>query len=86
MVEEILVHESEMEVCGDRYQIRVFCRTDGRHFAKTYFGEDDIIINDGTSLEEVLDKHEKLLPLAINSRKILYELNGPHKKVKSSRP
>ena len=70
MADEILVHESEIEVHGDLYKIKVFCREDGRHFAKTRFGNDDIIINDGASLEEVLLKHERLLPLAISSRKI----------------
>lgn len=86
MTEEILVHESEIEVHGGRYQIKVFCRKDGRHFAKTFFGDDDIIINDGASLEEVLEKHEKVLPLAISSRQILHELASPHKKGKGARP
>ncbi len=70
MDNEILVHETEVEVHGDLYIVNVFCRNDGRHFAKTRFGDDDIIINDGASLEEVLDKHEKLLPLAITSRQM----------------
>ena len=81
MNNEILVHESEIEILGDRYTINVFCRTDGRHFAKTRFGDDDIIINDGTSLEEVLDKHEKLLPLAISSRQIFHKLAGATRKI-----
>ena len=74
MDNEILVHETEVEVHGDFYTVNVFCRNDGRHFAKTRFGEDDIIINDGASLEEVLDKHEKLLPLAISSRQMFNKI------------
>jgi hypothetical protein len=68
-----LVHEAEIEVNGDRYEVRVYCRQDGRHFAKTHFGTDDIIIHDGASLSEVLAKHEQLLPLAVCSRKMLHE-------------
>lgn len=80
MNNETLVHESEIEISGDRYTINVFCRTDGRHFARTRFGDDDIIINDGNSLAEVLDKHEKLLPLAISSRQMFHKLAGAAKK------
>jgi hypothetical protein len=60
MPEEKLVHESDIELLGDRYQIKVFCRANGRHFAKTRFAADDIIINDGSSLEEALASHEML--------------------------
>lgn len=77
---EILVHETEVEVLGDFYTVNVFCRNDGRHFAKTRFGDDDIIINDGASLEEVLDKHEKLLPLAISSRQMFNKFPAPGRK------
>jgi len=85
MSEEKLVHRTDIELHGDLYQIMVFCREDGRHFAKTFFAEDDIIINDGATLEEVLVKHQRLLPLAISSRKILQDFRGgPRKRV--SRP
>jgi len=33
-----------------------------------------VIVNDGLSLEEVLAKHRRVLPLAVNSRQILREL------------
>jgi hypothetical protein len=85
MLEATLVHESNIELHGDRYQIKVFCRADGRHFAKTHFGEDDIIINDGSSLEEALAKHEQLLPLAIKSRQVMQEFKGNTKRSKRSR-
>jgi hypothetical protein len=71
-----LVHETEIEVDGNRYQVLVYCRDDGRHFAKTHFGSDDIIINDGATLEEVLEKHQQLLPLAITSRQMLQQLRN----------
>ena len=86
MPEETLVHESDLELHGDRYQIMVFCRADGRHFAKTHFGEDDIIINDGPSLAEALARHEKLLPLAIRSRQLLQEFKGTPKRGQRPRP
>ena len=68
---ERLVHEGDIEFQGVRYEIRVFCADDGRHYAKTHFSETDIIINDGPTLSDVLSKHASLLPLAINSRKLL---------------
>ena len=82
MTEEILVHKSYIELNGDSYQVMVYCRADGRHFAKTHFGDDDIIINDGSSLEEALARHNKLLPLAISSRKVMQEFRGFTKKGK----
>jgi hypothetical protein len=85
MPEEILVHESDLELHGDRYQIMVFCRADGRHFAKTRFAEDDIIINDGPTLAEALARHEMLLPLAITSRQVMQKFRGNPKRCKSSR-
>ncbi|GFE59410.1 hypothetical protein [Geobacter sp. AOG1] len=85
MTDEKLVHRTEIELQGDRYEIMVYCRTDGRHFARTYFGDDDVIINDGSSLEEVLAQHERLLPLAVCSRKILQEYAGIPRRSRSSR-
>lgn len=65
---EELVHQSEIELNGDNYQIKIYCREDGRHFAQTHFDDNDIIISDGLTLIEALHKHERLLPLAIVSR------------------
>ena len=76
MVEERLVHTAEIEFNGDLFEILVYCRVDGSHFAKTRFGENDIIINDGQSLEEALAKHEKVLPLAVTSRHLLQQVKG----------
>lgn len=75
MEELKLVHQTEIEMNGDRYTVTVFCRADGRHVAKTRFENDDII-NDGNSLEEVLTKHASLLPLAISSRRVMKAFRG----------
>lgn len=72
----ILVHEGQVRVSGDLYSVKVFCREDGRHFARTSFTETDIIINDGGSLDEVLQRHSELLPLAISSRRMRAELSA----------
>ena len=85
MNDEKLVHKTEVELQGDSYEVLVYCRADGRHFARTYFGDDDVIINDGSSLEEVLDRHERLLPLAVSSRRILQEYAGVPRRFRSSR-
>lgn len=85
MHDEILVHKADIECLGEHYQVMVFCRQDGRHFAKTFFAENDVIINDGSSLEEVLAKHERLLPLAISSRKMLQEFRGFPRKSRAFR-
>ena len=76
MTVETLVHTAEIELNGDRFEILVYCCDDGRHFAKTRFGENDIIINDGLSLEEALAKHERLLPLAVTCRLLKQEVRG----------
>jgi len=70
MSDEELVHQTHMELDGNNYQIMVYCRKDGRHFAKTYFNDKDIIINDGLTMFDALTKHEKLLPLAVTSRQL----------------
>ena len=76
MSEELLVHKAEFDLNGDRFEILVYCRDDGKFFAKTRFGENDIIINDGQSLEEALSKHERILPLAVTSRHLLHQVKG----------
>ena len=68
---ETLVHTCHLEIQDDRYEVLIYVRGDGRHVAKTVFSPEDIIINDGITLDEVLAKHQRLLPLAINSRRIL---------------
>lgn len=68
---ETLVHSGHIRVDEHDYEVLVFRRPDGSHLAKTYFTARDVIINDGLSLDEVLAKHQRLLPLAITSRELL---------------
>lgn len=73
---EMLVHQSDEEIGGHRYEVCVYARNDGLHFAKTIFSPHDIVINDGLTLEHALEKHRKLLPLAIISRQMRLEQQG----------
>jgi hypothetical protein len=45
--------------------------TRGSHMAETALGPGDSIISDGNSPEDVLHRHQTILPLAILSRSIL---------------
>ena len=65
-----LVHQLTCDFEGRKYLIEVFSRPDGSHFARTVFSPQDVIISDGFSFEEVLVRHQDLLPLAIRSRKM----------------
>ena len=65
-----LVHEHMCDFEGNEYLIEVFIRSDGSHFARTIFSPQDVIISDGISFEEVLLKHQDLLPLAVHSRQM----------------
>jgi len=76
MSADILVHQSVYHFGGQDYQVSVYSRPDGSHVARTAFSADDVILNDGPSLEEVLAKHRRLLPLAVNSRMILRDLRS----------
>ena len=70
MEDNQLVHQMTCHFEGEKYLIEVFLRPDGSHFARTVFSPQDVIISDGVSLEEVLGKHQNLLPLAVHSRQI----------------
>lgn len=74
MKNDKLVYTSEKMIDGESFKISVYCRLDGRHYAKTYLNENDIIINDGASLSEVIKKHEDLLPLAVSCHKARIEM------------
>lgn len=74
---EMLVHQSLIEISGHRYEVCVYARNDGLHFAKTVFSQQDIVINDGLSLSHALEKHRNLLPLAIASRQMRAEQGVP---------
>lgn len=76
---ETLVHNATYRLFGRDYEILVFCRPNGTHVAKTIFSSEDVIINDGISLEDALERHTRLLPLAVNSRQMLedFRRRGP---------
>jgi hypothetical protein len=76
MEKEILVHKCHLPVESDEYEVLIYSRPDGSHVAKTVLNVYDVIINDGPTLDAVLEKHRELLPLAINSRQLL---SNPHK-------
>lgn len=69
MQSERLVHNADITIDGETYSVSVYCRPDGRHYAKTYLNENDIIINDGPSLTSVLEAHQGLLPLAVSAHR-----------------
>jgi hypothetical protein len=71
MDSEKLVHSCRLDILGSEYEVLVFSRQDGSFVAKTVFSSEDVIINDGLSLEDALDRHRRLLPLAVDSRSIL---------------
>jgi hypothetical protein len=71
MSADILVHQSVYHFGGQDYPVCVYSRPDGSHVARTAFSAEDVIVNDGPTLEEVLSKHQRLLPLAVNSRQLL---------------
>ena len=70
MNKEVLVHKCRLPVGSEEYEILVYSRPDGIHVAKTVLDVYDVIINDGPTLDQALEKHCQLLPLAINSRKL----------------
>jgi len=70
MEKEILVHKCHLPVDSDEYEVLIYSRPDGTHIAKTVLDIHDVIINDGPTLDAVLEKHRQLLPLAINSRQL----------------
>jgi hypothetical protein len=84
--EEMLLQSSELEVNGESFNIKVFCSTAGRFFAKTCLGDGDVIITDGSTLPEALKKHEDLLPLAIGTRELTQSYLGFSRRPKGRRP
>ncbi|HAD03845.1 MAG: hypothetical protein A2091_04465 [Desulfuromonadales bacterium GWD2_61_12] len=68
---EMLVHTCRIDVAGSEYEVLVYSRLDGIHIAKTYLSPSDVIINDGPSLADALARHTQLLPLALDSRRML---------------
>lgn len=76
MSKKKLVHKYHQTVEGQIYQVLIYSSASGRLYAETPLGIDDIIITDGASMSDVLNKHNDLLPLAITSRKIRRRVIG----------
>lgn len=70
MSQEELVHKSFFEFSDRSYPIFIYLCDGKNYIAKTEFGPDDMIINDGTDLMSLLERHKRLLPLAIISRQM----------------
>jgi hypothetical protein len=64
-----VVHEAGLNVLGQPYNVQVFGRDNGKYFALTRFSDSDIMIIDGISLEEVLERHCFSLPIAVGCRR-----------------
>lgn len=73
---EVLVHQSFLEIADNKYEVLVFTRHDGSYVAKTFLGPCDVIINDAETLPGVIEKHRRLLPLALDSRSILRDFHA----------
>ena len=70
MSNEQLIHSQVLNFNGRDYEIQIFLRPNGMHLARTVVAPDDVIINDGASLEDVMKRHLSLLPLALDSREL----------------
>ncbi|WP_321531127.1 hypothetical protein [uncultured Desulfuromonas sp.] len=69
---EELVHKSSFDFSDRSYTICIYRRADG-FTAMTEFSPEDMIINDGGDIQSLLEKHRRLLPLAIISRQMMPE-------------
>lgn len=85
MISEIEVYVSQVSVGDSTYEIKVFARPDGRHIAKTIISQGDLVINDGASLDEALEVQRELLPLAIDSRRVVreHQQRGPARRLQN---
>ena len=68
MNESDSILKTSLQISGRPYEIRVFRRDNGKHFAMTRFSEDDAIVSDGNTLEETLALHSDCLSLAVSCR------------------
>lgn len=73
MQNEIEVHVDHMTIGESHYEIRIFARPDGSHIARTQIAHGDLLVNNGTTVTEALSRQKALLPLAIDSRRIVQE-------------
>jgi hypothetical protein len=62
------VLETSLQISGRPYEIEVFRRSNGKHFAMTRFSARDIIVSDGDSVMDTLRVHSSCLQLAVSCR------------------
>lgn len=70
MQHEELVHKSFFDFLDRSYTICIYRRGVDNYIAKTEFSPEDMIINDGIDMTTLLERHRRLLPLAIVSRQM----------------
>lgn len=63
-----MVGELIFDVAGEKYAIEVLNKGMGRWCALTRFSETDIIISDGRSPKDALERHRFVLPIAVDCR------------------
>ena len=68
MDESDSILETSLQISGRPYEIRIFRRSNGKHFAMTRFSDSDTIVSDGNSIEDTLRVHSSCLPLAVSCR------------------
>lgn len=71
MEQALLVHEEKVMVNGRKCRISLYHRGDAKFYALTQFSTYDAFICDGFSVEDVLIKQRRLMPLAISCRQSL---------------
>jgi hypothetical protein len=69
MDESDSVLTTSLQISGRLYEITVFRRSNGKHYAVTHFGDNDTIVSDGNSAEDTLRVHASCLPLAVSCRR-----------------
>ena len=77
MDQVMMVYQEEMRVYGQNCRIEIYHQGRKNFFAVTRFDENDAIICDGFSLDEVLAKHRGAIPLALSSRLSFSKKRGP---------
>jgi hypothetical protein len=68
MEQALMVYREKLIVYGQHCRIEIYRQGQRNFFAMTRFDENDAIICDGFSVDEVLAKHRGAIPLALGSR------------------
>jgi hypothetical protein len=63
-----MVRKTEVLIMGEIFDVEIFARENGKGFALTRYATEDVIITDGRNVEDALQRHSAVLPLAIDCR------------------